>query len=90
MTRAPITQAAIAERLTHTLAEALKLSPSTIDRHVELFSYGLDSLMALTLLGDLEEWLGQDLDPSLVWDFPTIDSLSTHVAGLIGERGGGR
>jgi acyl transferase domain-containing protein/SAM-dependent methyltransferase len=64
----------------------------TLDRHQRLLDMGLDSLMALelrTLLsGGLD--LSEGLPATLVFDYPTIDSVATYlegVTGLIGEAG---
>jgi len=32
------------------------------------------------LSGDLEAWLGRELSPSLIYDYPTIESLARHLA----------
>ena len=44
-------------------------------------TYGLDSLQMVSLVGDLELWLGRALAPTLAWDYPTIDALSRRLAG---------
>ncbi len=45
-------------------------------------SYGLDSLAATTISADLEDWIGMQLDPTLLWDYPTIRDLTLHLATL--------
>ena len=47
-----------------------------------LAELGLDSVYALTLCGDIEDTYELDVDPTIVWDYPTIRSL----AGGISER----
>ncbi len=32
------------------------------------------------MTGDLEDWLGCELDPTLLYDYPTIDALAWHLA----------
>lgn len=68
--------------VTH-LAEELGLEPQDMDVHLPLSEYGLDSLVAMTLAGDLEEWLGLQLSPTLLWDYPVIASLAQHVAAAL-------
>ncbi|KAA3647729.1 MAG: amino acid adenylation domain-containing protein [Chloroflexi bacterium] len=41
--------------------------------------YGLDSAQAVELAGDLEEWLGRNVSPTLAWDYPTIEDLAAHL-----------
>jgi acyl carrier protein len=47
-----------------------------IQSDVPLAEYGLTSVYALTLTGDLEDHLGMTIDPTVMWDHPTIDALS--------------
>ena len=42
--------------------------------------YGLDSLTAVELSHDLEEWLGLELTPVLAWNYPTAARLSRYLA----------
>jgi acyl carrier protein len=65
--------------VTH-LAEELGLEPQDMDVHMPLSEYGLDSLVGMTLAGDLAEWLGLQLSPTLLWDYPVIASLAQHLA----------
>ncbi len=50
---------------------------------VPLAEYGLDSVYALTLVGDIEEYLGLALEPTLMWDHPTIDALASALLGAV-------
>jgi acyl carrier protein len=62
------------------LAPLLKIDRDQIDRRRPFAEYGLDSLAAVTLSGELERWLGRELSPTLAWDYPTIESLARHLA----------
>jgi acyl carrier protein len=44
-----------------------------------LTEYGLDSVYALTLVGDIEDHLGLSLDPTVMWDFPTVHALTAEL-----------
>ncbi|NOX38147.1 MAG: amino acid adenylation domain-containing protein [Calditrichaeota bacterium] len=63
------------------LAEILKTPANTIDIRQPFASYGLDSAQAVSLAGELEEWLGISLPPTLLYDYPTIESLARYLAG---------
>lgn len=45
-----------------------------------LARYGLDSIVALELVADLEDWLGGSLPHTLAWDCPTITAMAQCVA----------
>src|SRR5579883_1161469 len=63
------------------LAERLEMRPSEIDIHKPFFEYGLGSIEAVGLSGDMEAWLGRDLSPTLLYDYSTIDTLAHYLAG---------
>ncbi|YAF94567.1 MAG: AMP-binding protein [Nodularia sp. CChRGM 3473] len=42
--------------------------------------YGLDSVMAVNLAQELEDWLNHPIEATIVWNFPTIESLANHLA----------
>jgi 1-acyl-sn-glycerol-3-phosphate acyltransferase len=65
--------------VTH-LASELHLSPESLDVRVPLTFYGLDSLTAAGLSGELEDWLGRPLSPTLLSDHVTIESIARHLA----------
>ncbi|MGV7116613.1 amino acid adenylation domain-containing protein [Paenibacillus kyungheensis] len=47
------------------------------------FSYmGLDSQALLTLSGSFGKWIGQNIEPTLFWELPSIDAVARHFAGL--------
>jgi acyl carrier protein len=62
------------------LAGVLEVDPGQIDVTAQFDSYGLDSAAAIGLTGDLESWLGYDLDPTLLYDYPTIEAVAAHLA----------
>lgn len=62
------------------LAERLELDPQTIDTQKEFIDYGLSSLEAVNLSGDLEIFLDRRLSPTLLWEYPNIDALSQALA----------
>jgi acyl carrier protein len=72
-------------RLILDLSRALHMQPSALDIREPIFSYGLDSLAAVTLIASLEEWLDIRLPATLPWDFPTVAALSEHLAALARE-----
>lgn len=62
------------------LAEVLEIEPSQIDIRQDFEDYGLESAEAINLSGDLEEYLGCRLPPTLLWDYPNIEALAQYLA----------
>jgi acyl transferase domain-containing protein/acyl carrier protein len=71
--------------ITH-LSEFLNMSPEEIDEDEPFESFGMSSREMVMLSGDLEEWLGVRLEPTLVWQYPTIDLISRYLAGEVEEN----
>ncbi len=71
---------AIAAWLVDKLAGPLGLPASEIDPTRPFANFGLGSLRAVGLAGELEEWLGRPLSPTLLYEYPTVESLSRHLA----------
>ena len=67
------------------LAKLLDIELAEIDVTVTFDRYGLDSSAAIAMTGDLADWLGSELDPTLIYDYPTIEAL---VANLLEEKKG--
>jgi acyl carrier protein len=67
------------------VAELLEVKPDQIDTAIAFDRYGLDSSAAVGLAGDLEDWLERELDPTLLYDYPTIESLSEHLMESLSE-----
>jgi len=61
------------------LAAHLTLSTEEIDVHAPLIDFGIDSMQAIRLTGELESFLEVPLDPSLLYDFPTIAELARYL-----------
>ena len=55
----------------------------TIDREKPFFAYGIDSLTAVRLSGELGAWLEREIPATLVYDYPTISTLSAYLASII-------
>ena len=47
---------------------------------VAFTAMGLDSASSAYFIVELEEWLGTELEPELVGEYPTIAELARHVA----------
>lgn len=56
------------------------LDPQRIDSQQSLTDYGLDSIVAVELTADLEEWLGRTVPETLIWDDPTIRAIARAVS----------
>jgi 8-amino-7-oxononanoate synthase len=76
----PPTEEAIRIWLVTNIANVVNMDPSRIDARQTFDNYGLDSLQAVSLSGDLETWLNREISPTVVWDYPTVELLARHLS----------
>ena len=69
----------VQERLVSKLSDALGVEPEDLNTQLPFASFGLDSLTAFSLTGDLAYWLGHELPATLLWEYPTIESLADYL-----------
>lgn len=81
-TQAP-TRQAIESWLINWIAREIGLPPADVDTGKSLLNYSLSSVTAMMLVGDLEEWLGLTLPPTLVWDYPSIAEIAEFLVGQL-------
>src|SRR5688500_10177085 len=71
--------------LTHWVSSEMKLDRAAVEPSKTLVSYGMDSVHAMMLVGDLEELLDRPLQPTLAWDHPTIDRIAVFLGSADAE-----
>nr|MBA3468398.1 AMP-binding protein [Herpetosiphonaceae bacterium] len=71
----------IVQWLTDWIAGHVGVNPRSISTNEPLSSFNLDSLAAVSMLGDLERQLGRTLAPTLLWSYPTIGALAAYLSG---------
>ena len=77
----PLTEEEVRDWLAVLLAERLKVTVAEVDTAKTFEEYGLDSRTAVAVSGELEEWLGRPIEPTLLWDCPSIDAVATQLSG---------
>jgi len=70
---------AVRDWLVTKLAGVLNLPPQAIDASEPLTSYGLGSIEAITLVGELEDWLGWTLPATLLWDYSNLEAVCQYI-----------
>jgi alkylation response protein AidB-like acyl-CoA dehydrogenase/acyl carrier protein len=70
------------------IGKRLGIDSKNVDPQCSLAEYGLDSIMAGELLQDLGSWFPDSLqlDAHLIWNFPTIGSLASHLDVRLNQR----
>ena len=69
----------LADWLTVKVAAYVHVPPDTIAIDTPLADCGIDSVLAMELCTDLQCEKGFDVETTIVWDYPTIDAIATHL-----------
>jgi acyl carrier protein len=62
------------------IAYYVMLPTHEIEPDVSLADYGLDSVYAFALCGEIEDTLGIQIEPTLLWDVDTVTTLTAHLS----------
>ena len=73
------------EALVQLLCKELRLDRAAVRTDTPLTEYGLDSMAALIMAGELEDRYRVELPSTLLWDCPTIDQLAAYLQPLMAE-----
>lgn len=72
---------AVERWLLEEIGRTLDKSPQELDPRLPFASLGLDSPAAVALTGDLEEHWGVEVDPTLIFEYPSIQRLLDYLEG---------
>ena len=61
------------------IADLLEIAPEEVDVTIPFDRYGLDSSSVVGLTAELGDWLGKELNPKLMYDYPTIEVLVDNL-----------
>lgn len=72
----------IQDWLSQWLSRKLQISITQIEITKAFADYGIDSVMAVELAQDLEDWLPDnfEIEPTVAWNFPNIEALARYLA----------
>jgi alkylation response protein AidB-like acyl-CoA dehydrogenase/acyl carrier protein len=84
----PTADRSIQTWVTGWIGQRLGIDSNSVDPQCSLAEYGLDSIMAGELIQDLGSWFPDSLqlDAHLIWNFPTIGSLASHLDVRLNQR----
>lgn len=58
------------------------VDPATVEADVTFDRYGVDSFLAVNMTAVLGEAIGRELSPTLLYEYQTIELLSSHLSAL--------
>jgi acyl carrier protein len=72
-------QEALRDWMIDRLCSALRIEKADMDPDTLFSHYALDSVDSVALVMDLEEELGTELPPTLLWDHPTVSQCAMYL-----------
>jgi polyketide synthase 13 len=61
------------------VAQKLGIPLSEVNLHVPMAEFGMNSMVALELSGQLESLLAREVSPTVAMDHPTIAEVAVHL-----------
>lgn len=74
--------------LSEWVARAFNLPENKIDPQDSFISYGMDSVLAVKLSVELSSWIDCPLNATIIWNYPSIQTLSKYLVNHGGQRTG--
>lgn len=74
-----VTKTQIIDFILTRLTAQMHLAKESIDIQSPLANYGVDSIHALSLCAELEDWLGIEIEQTIAWDYPTIEKMAEFL-----------
>lgn len=68
--------------MTDRLAAELGVRSDEVDVTVPFAALGVDSILGVSLAGELADELSIEVPATMFWDYPTIDQLAEYLAEL--------
>jgi acyl carrier protein len=76
----------ILQWLTNQLSDELRMPADTIDPMVPLAEMGVDSVLAIGLVGDVELHFDIDIDLTMIFDYPSLAGLAQFIDTALAEQ----
>ncbi|MGE2690387.1 type I polyketide synthase [Mycolicibacterium pulveris] len=73
----------VPDRVVAAVAAQLGLAEDAVDTSQPLVELGVDSIMTIGLLRQLEKQTGLSLPPTLLWEYPTAGAVSDRIVELV-------
>lgn len=68
------------------IAKAVDIPISDLDEEADLDSIGLDSAITTSMLLDMEEWLGMEIPPSVLFENSSLSAIARDVVQRLSDR----
>ena len=85
---ASVTEAEISDWCLDCLRRMIDAPLAAVEPNATFAQMGLDSATSVYFVVELEEWLGREVEPEIVGEYPTVAQLAHHLAHHLADGGG--
>jgi acyl carrier protein len=75
-----VTETEISDWCIDCLRRMIDTPTAAIEPNATFAQMGLDSATSVYFVVELEEWLGREVEPEIVGEYPTVAQLAHHLA----------
>ncbi|WP_434151550.1 SDR family NAD(P)-dependent oxidoreductase [Methylocaldum gracile subsp. desertum] len=86
--QAEVNAAFVERSVTEVVSKNLNISATAFDSDVPFSEYGVDSILAVRIINQLNDKLGISLRTTDLFNYTTIEQISAHIAAILAEAGG--
>ncbi|GAA3873106.1 acyl carrier protein [Streptomyces sedi] len=79
--------AGVGDWLTRQIADFAEVPADSVAADRPLTEYGIDSVSGLAICARIEDHYDLDIDPTLLWDAPTVEALTDLLRDELAARG---
>ncbi len=79
----------IREQVISLLERMLQLSPGDIDTSSPFIEFGVDSIVGVRFVNELNQQLHVELKPTVLFDYGSVEKLATFIAEAMRASSGG-
>ncbi len=70
----------VKQMLLEEIAGHLHVEPQELDTSASVFDLGINSVWIVRFIGRLEDKLGFEISPDMLWDYESIDEFAGYLA----------
>jgi acyl carrier protein len=75
-----------AHQVRNELARLLNCEPERLAMEKSFHEMGVDSLVGMRLIGKISDATGHEIEPTVLFDYPTIRELATYLDTMLVDR----
>jgi acyl carrier protein len=76
----------IEQFITSKLRDTFEINIESFDKSQTFEAYGIDSISAVRMVGELEDLMDMELSSTLLWEYNSIEKLTAYLSQLFAKQ----